>query len=275
MLNDKKITQVRKLAFCISFALLLAVGMLFFSSNVIAAAPAVSASYDESAMTVTVTGGGFLPGESYFIRLINQTTESVVVFRTVTANNNGEISGVFHAGQLADGLYNIIAAPTGGGTAAATTYVLPIGGATETEQPTTPVTTPENAQPPVVYSPVEQPPASQNESPTSPNSDPEPVSPTTQTPPPTLPQEPTLPTESPVTANPTGSGNSPVTAATDIDPRDNPQTGEGVSFVAIIAFSVAILCVIALTLVYKGQLRKKQKYSRFVFRKKLLNELLD
>lgn len=107
--------------------LLMLPAVVFFDVSVLAVSPSVSASYDANAMAVNVTGTGFVPGQSYVIRLMQRAPESVVGFINVVADVNGNIISSVNTGFLADGLFDLHVIPVGGAAAEPAEFVLPIG----------------------------------------------------------------------------------------------------------------------------------------------------
>ena len=101
--------------------------VMFYGFTVFAAAPSVSASYDQNARVVTVTGTGFVPGQSYMVMLTERAPTAVVGFQTVTADAGGGISSSIPSGPLADGLLDVHVSLVGGGEAVSVEYVLRIG----------------------------------------------------------------------------------------------------------------------------------------------------
>ena len=93
----------------------------------VSASPSINASYDANTGEVIFTGTGYVPGQSYVVRLMGRSPRSVIAFSTVTAGVGGAIAGSIPSGVLADGLFDVQVSLVGAG-AVTIEYVLRIGG---------------------------------------------------------------------------------------------------------------------------------------------------
>jgi len=235
---------MRKHVFLISCALILVVGAIVVTTLGTRATPStISASYDENASAITVTGTGFSATQNYTIRLLNQPNSSLVALQAITTDAYGNIEEVIYVEQLSNGIYDVIVTRPSNEVVAEyelTIYkvLLPIQAPAPTPSPTT-------MSPPALP----------------------PIPPPTPAPLVTPPPTPVPPITAPLQGNDTG--------IVDIPARRNPETGVNRSFVLLVAFGITIASVFVLCAIFRNQLKQQAIYKRFIARKKRIKDLLD